>query len=80
MYIVQCMSNGQNVYETVPTSGTIVLQLQSHDLIVHFSFSGFGEPLDSFQNNGSNSSFSQYSHENSHSMGPINDDLDIKMK
>jgi hypothetical protein len=51
--------------------------LQYQDFIVHISLRVFKEHLDSLQNNGSNSSFSQYIHENSHSMGPINDDLDV---
>jgi hypothetical protein len=51
--------------------------LQYQDFIFHISLSLFKEHLDSLQNNGSNSSFSQYIHENSHSMGPIDDDSDV---
>jgi hypothetical protein len=76
MYLVWCNSNGQTRYERVPTSDTIVVMLQYQDFIFHISLSGFTEHLDSLQNNGSNSGFSQYIYENSHSMSPIND-LDV---
>jgi hypothetical protein len=69
-----CKSNGQTTYETSDTTG---LQLQSQDRIVQVSLSGFKENLDSLRNNGSNLSFSQHIHENSHSMEAINDDLDV---
>jgi len=75
--MVWCKSNGQTLYERVLTSDTNVSMSQSQEFIVHISFTAFKQHTDSLQNNGSNSSFSQYIHENSHSMGPTNDDLDV---
>jgi hypothetical protein len=77
MCTVWCNSSGQTRFKRVLTSDSTVLQLWGQDLIAYVSLSGFRERFDSLQKNGSNLSSSQYIHENSHSMGPINDDLDV---